>query len=180
MRPFFVLAIVMMGALFGMFSTLKRNAFAQAAASGGILQNAVVLKLSPPVYPPLARQALIMGDVKLRLGIRRDGTDATAEVISGHPMLQPAALESAEKSAFLCQGCSEELTTYSLTYPFGIGAFGGCGVTQLRSAKCLYLWKCGIRLPAPARSPIVGRSLGRVIILADSPCIETTQSTTSR
>jgi hypothetical protein len=95
-------------------------------------------------------------------------------------MLQQAALESAKKSAFLCQGCSEEVTTYFLTYTFGFGAFGDCGVTQLRSAKCLYLWRCGIRLPAPAHSPIVGQSLGRVIILADSPCIETTQLTTGR
>ncbi len=180
MRASFVLAIVAIGALFGVFSTLAQNAFAQAAVSGETLQTGVVLTLSPPLYPPLARQALIMGDVKLRLGVLRDGTVATAEVISGHPMLQQAALESAKKSAFLCQGCGEEVTTYFLTYTFGFGAFGDCGVTQLRSAKCLYLWKCGIRLPVPAHSPIVGQSLGRVIILADSPCIETTQSTVSR
>jgi TonB family protein len=65
--------------------------------------------LSPPVYPPLAREARIMGDVKVQLGIRRDGSVASAEVVSGPPMLQQAALESARKSAFLCQGCSEEV-----------------------------------------------------------------------
>jgi TonB family protein len=109
--------------LFGVFSTLTQNALAQAAVSGETLQNGVVLTLSPPLYPPLARQARIMGDVKLRLGIRRDGTVATAEVISGHPMLQQAALESAKKSAFLCQGCSEGVTTYFLTYTFGLWSF---------------------------------------------------------
>jgi len=41
-----------------------------------------------PVYPPLARQARIMGDVKILVGVRQDGSVASAEVVSGHPMLK--------------------------------------------------------------------------------------------
>ena len=52
--------------------------------------------LVAPVYPPLARQARIMGDVKVRIGIHRDGSIASAEIVSGPPMLQPAALASAK------------------------------------------------------------------------------------
>ena len=67
----------------------------------------VLTKLSPPVYPPLARQARITGDVKIAIGIRQDGSIVSAEVISGHPMLKQAALESAQKSIFECRGCDK-------------------------------------------------------------------------
>jgi TonB family protein len=180
MRHPFRIAIFSVSVLAGVLSAVAQNARAQASGPAETPQTAVVLTLAPPLYPPLARQARIMGDVKLRLGIRRDGTVATAEVIGGHPMLKQAALDSAKQSTFMCEGCREEVTQYFLTYTFGFGAFGDCGVTQLRSAKCLYLWRCGIRLPATVHSPIVGQSTGRVIILGDSPCVETTRSTTSQ
>src|SRR5258707_9812379 len=125
--------------------------------------DAVLVELSPPIYPPLARQARIMGDVKVRLLIRKDGSVQSAEVISGHPMLKQAATESAKKSMFLCQGCSNEITAYFLTYTFGFQDGGECGVTRLHSAKCLYLWKCGIRQKS-MRPPVVGQSLDRVVI----------------
>ena len=181
MRSHLVLGIVAVGISFAMFITLGQNAFAQDVASDEAPPNAIWLtQLAPPVYPPLARQARIMGDVKLRIGIRRDGSVATAEVIGGHPMLRQAALDSAKKSTLLCQGCTKEVTTYFLTYVFGFRDDGDCGGKRLRSAKCLYLWRCGILLPTPARSPVVGQSKDRVIILADSMCVETTQSTGSR
>lgn len=77
------------------------------------------LNLSPPVYPPLARQARIAGDVVIQIGVRPDGSVASAEVISGHAMLKPAALESARKSTFPRQEGNERTTFYSLTYTFG-------------------------------------------------------------
>ena len=51
-------------------------------------QQVVLSKLSSPVYPPLARVARISGDVNLALRIRRDGSIESAEVVSGHPLLQ--------------------------------------------------------------------------------------------
>jgi outer membrane biosynthesis protein TonB len=83
-----MLAIFSVNALSWVLSAAAQNAPAQPPASAEAPQTAVVLTLSPPLYPPLARQARIMGDVKLRIGIRRDGTVATADVISGHPMLK--------------------------------------------------------------------------------------------
>ena len=139
-----------------------------------------LVDLSPPYYPPIARQARIMGDVKLRLGIRRDGSLASAEVVSGPPMLREAALTSARKSKFLCQNCHEEITPYVFTYTFGFRTDGHCGDVRLRAAKCLYLWRCGIHTELPARSPVIGDLLDGVVILADTACVETTSSTTSR
>jgi periplasmic protein TonB len=47
-----------------------------------------------PVYPPLARQARIQGTVVLRAIISRDGRIENLQVVSGHPMLAPAAIEA--------------------------------------------------------------------------------------
>lgn len=177
------------------------NAQTQGAAIATTPDTGVVLaKLSPPVYPPLARQARIMGDVKVQVLIREDGGIASAEVISGHPILKQAALDSARQSQFECRGCSEP-TLFPMTYSFtvldkvepnpdpccctqrpnasaippgqnapqpqvtqfqdhvtiSVTAWQACMCpdaceikwaeehSRFRSAKCLYLWKCGVR-----------------------------------
>jgi TonB family protein len=58
----------------------------------GVLVNRV-----NPVYPPLARQARIQGVVTLKAYIRKDGNVMNLEVISGHPLLAPAAIEAAKQ-----------------------------------------------------------------------------------
>ena len=166
-----------------------QSSFAQAPnGSGG--QSAVVLaKLTPPVYPPIARVAHISGEVVLALGIRRDGSVESANVVSGPPILRQAALDSAQQSQFECRGCGESATSYSLSYTFRLVDVGCCatteelakiahdygqlphviqaqnqitliaesgcycdpiGATKVRAAKCLYLWRCGIRPDARA------------------------------
>jgi TonB family protein len=164
-----------------------RNSAEQTVADANTPQTGAFLtKLDDPVYPPLARQARISGDVNLTLHVRQDGSIESVEVVNGHPMLKDAALYSAKRSEFECHGCSEALTTYSLVYTFGLTTAEKCcdategsadteqskrslaGVVQsqhnitilaepacicdpsadlrrVRSAKCLYLWKCGIR-----------------------------------
>ena len=133
----------------------------------------VLVNLFSPAYPPLARQACIAGEVEINLGIRKDGSVQSAVVASGHPMLTLAALSSAQQSRFECRGCEDDVTPYSLIYSFQFEASHGwpCPektaprVTQsqnritiaaepalvhpyfsnmlVRSAKCLYLWRCG-------------------------------------
>ena len=150
--------------------------------SEGIEQRHLVLsKLSSPTYPPLARQARIAGDVELEVRIRQDGSIDSVKMVSGHPMLGAAALESAKKSQFECRNCSGEVAGYSLVYTFALVVReNSCepsaqspatdrsvftGVTEsenhvtviaeppyicdpvdqlrkVRSAKCVYLWKC--------------------------------------
>jgi TonB family protein len=133
--------------------------------------------LYPPLYPPLARQARIMGDVQIKLSIRNDGSIASAEVVSGHPLLQQSALESAQKSKFTCSDCTQDLNSYSLTFTFGFRNDGDCGCRRLRSSKCLGLWKCGSwRCSQQRRPPVVGQSLNRVVILEDLECVNTTSS----
>lgn len=132
-----------------------------------------LIELSPPVFPQLAQQARIVGDVEVKMEVRKDGSVASAEVVSGHPLLKQAALESAQKSRLLCMGCSDEVTSYSLTYTFGFRNDNDrdCGYKRQRSLKCLELWKCGKSRYEP-RGPIVGQSQDRIVVLADAPCIE--------
>ena len=61
---------------------------------GGIVQAAKILRQVRPIYPSLARQARISGDVRLEAVISREGTVASLQVVSGHPLLVPSALEA--------------------------------------------------------------------------------------
>ena len=50
-----------------------------------------------PLYPPLARQARVQGQVVLRAIIRRDGVIENLQVLSGHPMLLQAAIDAVKQ-----------------------------------------------------------------------------------
>ena len=121
MKRFLVVAVCAVAALYGELPAIAQGTPAQSAVSADAQQTGVVLvKLSPPVYPPLARQARIMGDVEIQLSIRKDGSVESAALLSGHPMLAPGALASAKQSQFECKDCSDEVTSYTLTYAFHI------------------------------------------------------------
>jgi TonB family protein len=164
-------------------SPVLENSLAHASANSDAAQSGVVLaNLSRPVYPLLARRTWVSGDVNLLLQIRRDGSVESAVIVSGHPLLQQAALESAQQSQFECRGCTEAVIPYSLVYTFQLfgkdchattngpssnvekdakpraqvsqsqnhvsvldegGICEGVFTHKVRSAKCLYLWKCG-------------------------------------
>lgn len=57
----------------------------------------LLIKKVQPSYPPLARQARIQGHVLLQAEISKDGTIENLKVISGHPMLSPAAIEAVKQ-----------------------------------------------------------------------------------
>jgi protein TonB len=64
---------------------------------GGNVQKALLVHQPKPVYPPLARQARISGTVKLNAIISKDGAIEQLTVVSGHPLLIPAALEAVKQ-----------------------------------------------------------------------------------
>jgi protein TonB len=61
---------------------------------GGNVQAARIINRVQPMYPPLARQTRISGTVRLHAIIGKDGTIQSLEVMSGHPLLQQAALDA--------------------------------------------------------------------------------------
>ncbi len=64
--------------------------------SQGVTQGLLIRKIQP-TYPPLARQARIQGSVLLQAEISKDGSIQNLRLISGHPMLAPAAIEAVKQ-----------------------------------------------------------------------------------
>jgi len=64
--------------------------------SSGVSQGLIIRRVNP-TYPPLARQARIQGVVLLQAQISKDGNIENLQLISGHPMLAPAAIEAVKQ-----------------------------------------------------------------------------------
>lgn len=92
---------------------------------GGNVQAARILNRVQPVYPEAARQARIEGVVRLHVIIGKEGSITQLEVISGHPLLQQAALDAVRQWAYqptLLRGKPVEVDTtidviFTLNYP---------------------------------------------------------------
>src|SRR5689334_2187857 len=64
--------------------------------SQGVSQGLLIHQVKPN-YPPLARQARIQGSVVLQAVIAKDGSIQGLHLVSGHPMLAPAAIEAVKQ-----------------------------------------------------------------------------------
>jgi len=64
--------------------------------SSGVSTGLLIKKVTPN-YPPLAKQARIQGHVLLQAEISKEGTIQNLQLISGHPMLAPAAIEAVKQ-----------------------------------------------------------------------------------
>jgi periplasmic protein TonB len=64
--------------------------------SSGVVSGLLVRRVNP-TYPPLARQARIQGVVLLQAQISKTGDIENLTLISGHPMLAPAAIEAVKQ-----------------------------------------------------------------------------------
>ena len=58
------------------------------------------VELPKPAYPPIARAAHATGTVDVKVMIGLDGTVIAAAAISGHPLLQAAAVGAARQARF--------------------------------------------------------------------------------
>jgi protein TonB len=61
---------------------------------GGDVEQALLIRQTKPVYPPLGLQMHLQGDVVLHAVIDRGGNVAELQVISGHPLLVQAAIDA--------------------------------------------------------------------------------------
>jgi TonB family protein len=64
---------------------------------GNEVQESNLLQRVDPVYPPLALQARVQGIVRFSVTIGRDGHVRNIELIAGHPLLVPAALNAVKQ-----------------------------------------------------------------------------------
>ncbi len=71
----------------------------RAPISGGVL-NGKAINLPKPAYPPIARAARASGTVVVQVTIDENGNVIAAHAVSGHPLLQPAAVGAARQAKF--------------------------------------------------------------------------------
>ena len=87
--------------------------------SQGVTKGMVVYRLEP-TYPPLARRARIQGVVVLTAIIDKDGNIQNLQLVSGHPMLAPAAIDAVKQWRYkpvLLNGQPVEVeTTVAVTF----------------------------------------------------------------
>ncbi|HEX5604723.1 MAG TPA: TonB family protein [Pyrinomonadaceae bacterium] len=71
----------------------------RAPISGGVL-NGKAISLPKPAYPPIARAAHAAGTVVVQVTIDENGSVIAAHAVSGHPLLQGAAVGAARQARF--------------------------------------------------------------------------------
>jgi len=71
----------------------------QQSVSTDILNKNAIQRASPN-YPPLARTARVSGTVRVEVVVDEGGKVVSAHAVSGHPLLQEAAVEAAQKWRF--------------------------------------------------------------------------------
>lgn len=71
----------------------------RAPISGGVLNGKAVRLVQPP-YPAIARSAHASGQVRVQVVIDENGNVISATAVSGHPLLQGAAVSAARSSKF--------------------------------------------------------------------------------
>lgn len=67
--------------------------------SGGVLNGKVISK-PQPAYPPIARAARAQGTVAVGVTVDEEGYVISARAVSGHPLLQQAAVGAARQARF--------------------------------------------------------------------------------
>lgn len=71
----------------------------KAPISGGVL-NGKAISLPKPPYPQIARAARASGTVTVQVTIDENGNVISASAVSGHPLLQQAAVSAARQAKF--------------------------------------------------------------------------------
>src|SRR5581483_8658955 len=86
------------------------------------ISEGLLLKKIVPEYPPLARTARIDGVVVLAAVISKDGIIENLRLVSGHPMLAPAAIAAVKQwryRPYLLDGMPVEIeTTINVIFSF--------------------------------------------------------------
>jgi protein TonB len=85
------------GGMINSTAAIPKAATPQRVRVSAGVQTGLLIKRVQPNYPPLARQARIQGQVVLQAEISKEGAIQNLQLISGHPMLAPAAIEAVKQ-----------------------------------------------------------------------------------
>jgi periplasmic protein TonB len=97
----------------------KPRAVQRVRVSQGVT-NGLLLNRVEPTYPPLAQQAHIQGAVVLTAVIGKDGSVQRLQLVSGHPLLAPAAIAAVKQwryKPYVLNGVPVDIeTTVTVTF----------------------------------------------------------------
>jgi protein TonB len=100
----------------------KKSVAGTPVKAGGQIQPAVLIHRQEAEYPKLAKQTGARGTVTLTALIGKDGLIKSVKVVSGHPMLTPAAVAAVKQYRYrptMLNGQPVEAeTTISLSFDF--------------------------------------------------------------
>jgi protein TonB len=85
-----------MGGIIGGSALIPKVAVQRIRVSSGVTQGMVVKRVEP-AYPAIAKTARVQGTVILAAVIGKDGTIQNLHVVSGHPLLQGAAMDAVKQ-----------------------------------------------------------------------------------
>jgi len=105
-------------------SIARAEAHVTRIQRGGEVQHANLVHQVKPSYPQLARTVRVQGSVILEAIIDREGRVENLKVLSGHPLLVPAAFEAVQQWRYrptLLNGQPVEVLT-QVTVNFSLGA----------------------------------------------------------
>jgi Ca-activated chloride channel homolog len=112
--------------------------------SGGVLNGKTVSK-PQPAYPPIAKAARAQGTVAVQIVVDEAGRVVSARAVSGHPLLQQAAVAAAQQSRFTPTLMSGQPVKVSgvITYSFALAGgapkvtstLGGAATAQAGSEE---------------------------------------------
>ncbi|HEX8151461.1 MAG TPA: TonB family protein [Pyrinomonadaceae bacterium] len=98
----------------------------KTVVSGGLLNGKAVSK-PLPAYPPVAKAASAQGTVAVQVVVDESGRVVSAQAVSGHPLLQQAAVAAARQAKFSPTMLSGKPVRVSgvITYNFASGGAAG-------------------------------------------------------
>ncbi len=122
-------------------------------AVGHSVQPPVLLRQTPPKYPPLARKAKVQGIVVLHATIGTDGRVDNLSVISGHPLLCKAAMDAVRQWQYQPTLLDGKPIEVELTVSVGFALDGSTTQPQTSPSQESSAPQSGPATPSQAGSP---------------------------
>jgi protein TonB len=101
---------------------IPKVAVSRIRVSSGVIQGNLYRKVEP-AYPAIAKTAHVQGTVILAAVIGKDGSIENLHVVSGHPLLQAAAMDAVKQwryHPYILNGEPVEVDT-TVTVVFNLG-----------------------------------------------------------
>jgi TonB family protein len=124
---------------------------------GGVLNGKADRRVQP-AYPAIARAAMAEGGVAVEVVVNEDGGIESAKAISGHPLLQQAAVDAAQQWHFSPTMLSGKPVKVKgvITFSFALSREGGAGTNSVPGAKSEFYAEAPARLVVPPSAGNLG------------------------